>query len=161
MILVFDGNHPNSDFKMKKLISDTRLVLDQIIGTIGNHLRLNQCKMIRILMIDRKFKKTHYKTLLVRANSPNLIILINILEKHFNVSAAQAKKFMNQIKNQLHVNPPGEVILSKLFDRIFIFTFQSGDINSRFGQHGVSTASAGNDSISHLVDSKSNRNNIG
>ena len=31
------------------------------------------------------------------------------LEKHFNVSAAQAKKFMNQIKNQLHtvdeVNP--------------------------------------------------------
>merc|ERR1719259_241643 len=52
---------------------------------------------------------------------------------------------MNQIKNQLHVNPPGE----------------SGDINSRFGQHGVSTASAGNDSISHLVDSKSNRNNIG
>lgn len=51
----------------------------------------------------------------------NSIKLINILEKHFNVSAAQAKKFMNQIKNQLHVNPPGEVILSKLFDRIFIF----------------------------------------
>jgi len=71
--------------------------------------------------------------------------LQDALEKHFNVSAAQAKKFMNQIKNQLHVNPPGE----------------SGDINSRFGQHGVSTASAGNDSISHLVDSKSNRNNIG
>ena len=91
----------------------------------------------------------------------NSIKLINFLEKHFNVSAAQAKKFMNQIKNQLHVNPPGEVILSKLFDRIFTFTFQSGDINSRFGQHGVSTASAGNDSISHLVDSKSNRNNIG
>ena len=94
---------------MKKLISDTRLVLDQIIGIIGNHLRPNQCKMIRILMIDRKFKKTHYKTLLVRANCSNLIILIIILEKHFNVSAAQAKKFMNQIKNQLHVNPPGEV----------------------------------------------------
>ena len=54
------------DFKMKKLISDTRLVLDQIIGTIGNRPRLNQCKMIRILMIDRKFKKIHYKTLLVR-----------------------------------------------------------------------------------------------
>ena len=34
------------------------------------------------------------------------------LEKHFNVSAAQAKKFMNQIKNQLHVNPPGEVTFS-------------------------------------------------
>ena len=109
MFLDFEFNHSNSDFKMKKLISDTRLVLDQIIGIIGNHLRPNQCKMIRILMIDRKFKKTHYKMLLVRISNTNSNRTDYILEKHFNVSAAQAKKFMNQIKNQLHVNPPGEV----------------------------------------------------
>ena len=97
---------------MKKLISDTRLVLDQIIGTIGNRLRLNQCKMIRILMIDRKFKKIHYKTLLVSIHAFLPQTHTIFLEKHFNVSAAQAKKFMNQIKNQLHVNPPGEVTFS-------------------------------------------------
>lgn len=68
--------------------------------------------------------------------------LQDALEKHFNVSAAQAKKFMNQIKNQLHVNTPGE----------------SGDINTRF-QHAVSTPSGGTDSISHLENK--NRNNIG
>ena len=48
----------------------------------------------------------------------NSIKLINFLEKHFNVSAAQAKKFMNQIKNQLHVNPPGEV---KIQNYLIIF----------------------------------------
>lgn len=49
------------------------------------------------------------------SNSMKLIIF---LEKHFNVSAAQAKKFMNQIKNQLHVNTPGEV---KIQNYLIIF----------------------------------------
>ena len=90
-------------------------MLDQIIGTIGNRLRLNQCKMIRILMIDRKFKKIHYKTLLVSIHAFLPQTHTIFLEKHFNVSAAQAKKFMNQIKNQLHVNPPGEVTFFQHF----------------------------------------------